>query len=242
MGWQDSCLEEPLPESCRAAHSTLCPWQSQGRRRLGSRSCLLRNRQEARARSEAWLLQGHSIPAARGEDKRGINMAKWQKQEQTFPPQLGGTELSPSAWAGAALFPAGSGTQGQPKVSQGCLGWKPQGREGAELDVEHWGSSIPKTWGKELAARGNTDGLSSSRSLYSPTAPAEPGREVTSLPPRAAVGWGEPTRPSVGLEQDIPALDHSQHRLLPTGWASSAGHAGDTQLSPNPEPSRGTEE
>lgn len=178
--------------------------------------------EQARAKSEAWLLQGHSIPAARGEDKRGINMAKRQKQEQTFPPQLGGTELSVPQ----------PGTQGQPKGSQGCLGWKPQGREGAELDVEHWGSCIPHSWAKEVAARGNKGGLSSSRSLYSPSAPAE----ITSLPLRAAVDG------RIHQGQRGAGAGTSLSWTPAHGWASSAGHAGDTGLSPNPEPSRGTEE
>lgn len=61
-------------------------------------------------------------------------MGKRQKQEQTFPPQLGRTELCLSHSLGRnSTVPCRQWDMGQAKVSQG--------REGAELDVENWGSS-----------------------------------------------------------------------------------------------------
>lgn len=136
-------------------------------------------------------------------------MGKRQKQEQTFPPQLGRTELcllpQPGQEQHCSLQAVGHGTsQGVPREGRSRAGCGELG--------EQQGATSPKTWGKEQAARRNTDGLSSKRSLYSPTSPGgsrEAGREGTSLLPWAAVDWGELTRTSVGLEQGIPVLEHS---------------------------------
>lgn len=114
-------------------------------------------------------------------------------------------------------------------MSQGCLGWKPRGGEGAELDVEHWGragSCIPKSQGKEQAARGNTEGSVTGTFPAPPLlgAPPEPIRETSPLPARGRV-WGRTSCPG------------AQPMLLPKAGTAQQDTQG-TQLSPNPEPSR----
>lgn len=118
----------------------------------------------------------------------GINVGKRQKQKQTFPPQSGSTEQEQEQHRSLQALGQGDRLSVPRLPGVEAPRWE---RSRAGCGAGGSGKScIPKTWGREQDARGNTEGLSSNRSPHSPTSPAGSQSLAEKPPPRAAVGWG----------------------------------------------------
>lgn len=208
--------------------------------RLGSRGAACWGTGKSQVWDLTWLLQGHSMAAARGEDKWGINMGKRQKQEQTFPPQLGSTELCLSHSLGRnSTVPCRQRDGDRPRCPRAAWGRSPKAGEEQSWMWSTGGAAPPKPGVRNRLPEETQMGSAVTGVSTAPLLLVAPRAWQRSHLPALE---GSSGMSSVGLEQDIPVLEHSPAHAPAHRWGSSAGHAGDTQLSPKPEPSRGTKE